>query len=111
MQNRFAVMWDCDGLEAIVNENDIAEKRMWALLRGKRQPKIPVESNLMYWRLRAQANPQRHYEIYVIDADPDITTNDIRSAFEADPQTMADTIRRIGHRLYSDRQTKERAIV
>jgi hypothetical protein len=31
--------------------------------------------------------------------------------FEADPQTAADTIRRIGHKHYSDRQIKKEVIV
>jgi hypothetical protein len=31
--------------------------------------------------------------------------------FEADPQTAADTIRRLGHKFYSDRATQSRAIV
>jgi hypothetical protein len=30
--------------------------------------------------------------------------------FENDPQSAADTIRRIGQKYYSDRETKERAI-
>jgi hypothetical protein len=30
--------------------------------------------------------------------------------FDANPQTAADTIRRIGHKYHSDRETKERAI-
>jgi hypothetical protein len=57
----------------------------------------------MHWQLRAQANPQRHYEIYVLEVQDGITVEDVRVAFEADPQEMADTVRRIGHKFYSDR--------
>jgi hypothetical protein len=39
----------------------------------------------------------------LISVDKGITPEDIRTAFEADPQSMADTVRRIGHCLHSDR--------
>jgi hypothetical protein len=63
------------------------------------------------WRLRARFNTQRNYEIYIVHATPEITQEDIREMFEADPQTAADTIRRLGHKFYSDRATQPRAIV
>jgi hypothetical protein len=58
----------------------------------------------MHWQLRARFNSHRHYEIYIITATPGITEDDVRDMFEADPQTAADTIRRIGQKYYSDRQ-------
>jgi hypothetical protein len=61
--------------------------------------------------LRARFNTQRNYEIYIVHATPEITQEDIVSMFEADPQTAADTIRRLGHKFYSDRATQSRAIV
>ena len=106
-----ALMWDCMGLEAAVNVSDISKKRVWAALRGEDLDKVQADPILPQWRLRAQFNPQRHYEIYIIEADEGITVADIRNAFEASPQTMAETVRRIGHKFFSDRQTKERAIV
>ena len=102
MSHMFAVMWDCDGLEAIVDVTECQQQRAWAMLKGIRNP--PVElPNLMHWQLRAQANPQRHYEIYVLESGEDVTVEDVRVAFEAAPQEMADTVRRIGHKFYSDR--------
>lgn len=111
MSNTFALMWDCNGLEAVVNVSDINKKRMWATLKGEDTSRIPFEPNLMHWQLRAQFNPQRHYEIYILEATDGITTDDIVSAFEASPQTMADTVRRIGHRFYSDRRQERDVIV
>ena len=105
--NRFVVMWDCNGLEAVEQLPDPAETT-FALLKGTEPPKPP---NIMHWRLRAQFNTQRHYEIYVVDATKGITAEDIRDMFEASPQTAADTIRRIGTQFYSDRQTQKAAIV
>jgi hypothetical protein len=63
------------------------------------------------WALRARFNPQRNYEIYIVTATPEIDQKDIVEMFEADPQTAADTIRRLGTKFYSDRATQTRAIV
>ena len=105
--NRFVVMWDCNGLEAVEQLPDPADTT-FALLKGTEPPKPP---NIMHWRLRAQFNTQRHYEIYVFDTVKGITAEDIREMFEASPQTAADTIRGIGTVFYSDRQTQKAAIV
>jgi len=105
--NRFVVMWDCNGLEAVEQVPDPAETT-FALLKGTEPPKPP---NIMHWRLRAQFNSQRHYEIYVFETVKGITKDDIVEMFEASPQHAADTIRRIGTVFYSDRQTQKAAIV
>jgi hypothetical protein len=104
--SQFAIMWDCHGLEAVARVPDPADTT-FALLKGVEPPKLP---NLLHWQLRARYNSQRHYEIYVITATAGITEEDIREMFDASPQAAADTIRRIGHKFYSDRETKERAI-
>lgn len=96
-----ALMWSCEGLEAAVCVTDIKQTMLLETLKtGRRQTQMP---NLLHWRLRAQANPQRHYEIYLIGVEPDITVETIREAFESSPQHMADTVRRLGHEFYSDR--------
>ena len=105
--NRFAVMWDCNGLEAVEQLPDPAETT-FALLKGTKPPEYP---NIMHWRLRAQFNTQRHYEIYVFETVKGITKDDIVEMFEASPQHAADTIREIGTVFHSDRQTQKAAIV
>ena len=105
--NRFVVMWDCNGLEAVEQLPDPAETT-FALLKGEEPPKPP---NIMHWRLRAQFNTQRHYEIYVFETVKGITKDDIVEMFEASPQHAADTIREIGTVFHSDRQTQKAAIV
>jgi hypothetical protein len=103
MKNRiYAVMWDCYGLESIAEVPDPA-LATFAVLKDQEPPWTP---NINMWRLRAQFNTQRHYEIYIINTTPEITREDIVSMFEADPQTAADTIRRLGTRFYSDRCDK-----
>jgi hypothetical protein len=102
----FAIMWDCYGLEAVARVPNPAD-RTFALLKGIEPPAMP---NINMWELRARFNTQRNYEIYLITATPGIDEDDIRAMFEADPQGSADTIRRIGQKFFSDRETKERAI-
>ena len=105
--NIFAIMWDCNGLEAVEQVPDPA-LTTFAVLQDREPPRPP---NLNTWALRARFNSQRNYEIYIVHATPEITQEDIRAMFEADPQTAADTIRRLGHKFYSDRATQPRAIV
>ena len=111
MSDTIALMWDCNGLEAAVNVDDINRQRTWALLKGEDASKVPAPPNLLHWQLRAQFNNQRHYEIYIITVEEGITVDDIVAAFEANPQGMADTVRRIGHKFYSDRATEPARIV
>jgi hypothetical protein len=93
-------------LEAAINVDDIQRQRTWAALKGAAPDRIPGP-NLLMWRLRAEANPQRHYEIYLVTVEDDVTVADICAAFRRAPQEMADTVRRIGHRFYSDRATEK----
>ena len=99
----FAIMWDCYGLEAVAKVPDPAD-HTFAVLANKPKPEVP---NINHWALRARFNPQRNYEIYIITATPDISAGDIRAMFENDPQGAADTIRRIGHKFVSHRDTTE----
>ncbi len=105
--NWFAVMWDCDGLEAVVKVPRDSD-RTFAVLANQPPPQLP---QLNHWRLRAQFNSHRHYEIYLVSAEAGIDAEDIRSMFEASPQAAADTIRRCGQQWYSARAIKKPAIV
>ena len=102
----FVVMWDCHGLEAVARVPDPADTT-FALLKGDKPPEPP---NIMHWKLRARANTQRHYEIYIFNASPGIEAEDIRKYFEVGPQAAADRIREIGQEIYSDR-VKEHEVV
>ena len=97
-------MWDCHGLEAIARVPDPADTT-FALLKDEKPPEIP---NLMHWELRATYNPQRHYEIYIVETESGIDREDIVKMFENTPQHAADTVRRIGHCYYSNRANEDR---
>lgn len=105
----FVVMWCHEGLEYV---GDITADRYNALITRLKGEEFMPTHNLFHMRLRAQYNPQRHYEIYIVAVDDEISTNDITEMFEADPQTAADTIRERGQCFYSDRlDTSRQAIV
>ena len=83
---------------------------MWQKLKGEpvSGSAIPNYNHLL---LRARYNSQRHYEIYSVAATDGITAEDIQDMFEASPQSAADTIRRLGHCLHSDRSEKHRVLI
>jgi hypothetical protein len=102
-------MWDCNGLEYIGDITADDQRMIVESLKGKESPRRAL-ANPYHLRLRAQFNPQRHYEIYFVTATDGITEADIRDMFEASPQTAADTIRELGTVFYSDRATQKVAI-
>jgi hypothetical protein len=109
MNHQFVIMWDCNGLEYIGDITADDQRMIVETLMGKNSPRRAL-ANPYHLRLRAQFNPQRHYEIYFVTATEGITEDDIREMFESDPQAAADTIRRLGTVFYSDRATKKVAI-
>ena len=96
---KYLAMWDCLGLECLINISEIEGKRAWSTLKEEKLPDYPP---LHMMEFRAKANPQRNYEIYLFTSY-DISEEDIRRLFEDSPQVMADTIRRQGVPVYSNR--------
>ena len=103
-------MWCNEGLECCIDITADEQKRMWQKLKGEpvSGSAIPNYNHLL---LRARFNSQRHYEIYSVEATDGITADDICEMFEADPQSAADTIRRLGHCMHSDRAEKHRVAI
>jgi len=103
MSNLFLVSWDCAGLEAVINVTDYEKEVTWATLKDE-DTLTNLGSMVRHLMLRAQANPQRHYEIYTMNVQEGITDEDIRSMFDSDPQGSADLFRDRGNQIYSDRR-------
>jgi hypothetical protein len=82
---------------------------MWSTLKGEK-PKVRIPGiDLLI--LRARANPQRNYEIYTVQVEPDVNLKDIREMFKDSPQDIVDLVRARGHKIYSDRlYTEDRVI-
>jgi len=110
MSHQFLIVWDNLGLECCIDITEDEQRRMWQTLRGEPVSETTIP-NLNHIMLRARLNSHRHYEIYTCEATDGITAEDIRDMFEASPQTAADTIRRLGHCMHSDRATKDRVLI
>lgn len=105
----FLVMWDCNGLEYLADITESEQLVTWERLKGNDAIRHSY-ANPHHLMLRARYNPQRHYEIYTFSAAEGITKDDITSMFENSPQSAADTIRKVGHCMYSDRAQEKVAI-
>ena len=108
-EHQFLVMWDCNGLEYLADITVDQQRVTWEKLQGKETPRHSY-ANPYHLKLRAQFNSQRHYEIYTFNAVEGISEQEIRDMFENSPQTAADTIRRIGHCIHSDRAPADHKI-
>jgi len=110
VNHQFLVMWCNEGLEYVADITADQQRVVWERLQGRDSPKHAY-ANPFHLRLRAQANPQRHYEIYIIDAEEGIGEAEIRSMFESSPQAAVDTIRSKGIKFYSDRAEVDRTVI
>jgi hypothetical protein len=110
MSHQFLIMWCNEGLECCIDITEDQQRRMWQQLKGELVSESAIP-NLNHIMLRARFNTHRHYEIYTCEATDGITAEDICEMFEVSPQTAADTIRRLGHCLHSDRATKDRVLI
>ena len=113
-KNAYLIYWCNEGLESVVpvsqyEEIDVANT--FRILADKDPMRNPVNTIIQGMLLRARCNTQRHYELYAIEADPGISGQDIESMFRANPQSSADTIRRIGVKLWSDRINTDRIVI
>ena len=108
-EHQFLVVWDCNGLEYLADITADQQRVVWDKLKGVDSPRHSY-ANPQHLILRAKCNPQRHYEIYTFNAVEGITEDDIRGMFKHSPQTAADTIRKVGHCMHSDRAQQEVAI-
>ena len=100
MNHQFVVMWSNEGLEYVGDVTAEQGAKTWAALKGEEYRGMP---NLLHMRLRAQYNPQRHYEIYAIDCAEGMDEKFWREQWDEYPQETAELIRERGHELYSDR--------
>ena len=105
--NVFVLSWDQEGLESCINATAMDQAKMWDLLADKK-PGHKLSYIVTMLMVRAQANPQRHYEIYTIHVSAGITEYDLREMFTDDPQGAAELIRNRGTKLASYRADKSR---
>lgn len=105
----FIVVWDMTGIESVIDAGAIASEDTFNRLRGDRSNLLG--SLLHTLKCRAQVNNQRHYEIYSINVDECISEDDVMLMFKDAPQNAADTIRRLGMKIYSDRANPKTQVI
>jgi hypothetical protein len=101
---KFLVSWCNEGLEVLYDLTDWEKNNLWNILKETTDPSTP-KLNMMI--MRARANAQRQYEIYLFQTD-DLDTGQVTTAFEEEPQFMADFIRQNGTKIYSDYYPKHK---
>jgi hypothetical protein len=94
------------GLESCVNATELDQQRTLEILSNQGAGHNKLGHIVSHLRLRAQANHQRHYEIYSIAVDATISKEDLVAQFEENPQAMADLVRSRGNKIYSNRLSK-----
>ena len=100
----YLAYWCNEGLESIT---DITKYSKWDqqqlvnVIAGKKTESNPVNSIISIMRMRAQANFQRHYELYYFTSD--IEQEDIEESFKYMPQQIVNMIRKVGVKIFSDR--------
>lgn len=108
--NHFIAVWDMTGLECLFDVSQaIKEYEDWekaktvAILKEEKTPPKPRGIPLEMMLLRARVNTQRKYEIYEFTSE--LSYKEVVNIFEEDPQVIVESIREIGHKIYSDRHT------
>lgn len=106
--NQFLAVWDCYGLEYLINLSEYSKQLTISILKETEKPIPPPIDQLM---LRARMNVQREYEIYSFNAVDDLTEELIRDIFKENPQFIVNWIRLNGQQIYSDKQKLKHKVI
>jgi hypothetical protein len=104
--NAYLIYWCNEGLESVTPITQYEkwnEENTFRILKDEPTERNPLTYMIQMMTMRARFNPDRHYELYAIDCEENITKEQLEQMFENDPQTSADLIRNRGHRLFSHR--------
>jgi len=112
----YLAMWDMLGLECLfdvdthMNElNEWEKQKVVAILKEEQTPKKPQGIPLQMLILRARYNSQRCYEIYEFNST--LAYNELKEAFEDNPQPIVKWIRENGKKVYSDYVKREKKLI
>ena len=109
-------MWDMLGLESLHDVdyhndryNEWERQQVVAILKEEHIPARPTGIPLQMMLLRAKVNSQRAYEIYEFNST--LKYDELKTAFEVDPQPIVEWIRENGKQVYSDYIKQNRKMV
>jgi hypothetical protein len=112
MSTQWVVLFDNEGLDTLVPWGELAQDRMLTKLSGGEMKSPHPQHIVSRMMLRARFNEQRSPEVWTYQTDTDITYNEMRSLWEANPQYIADLIREKGEQLHGDKPgTKSRVVI
>jgi len=100
----FIVSWDMTGIESVIDASELDSEDTFNRLMGEKSNRFG--HTLWMITMRARMNSHRHYEVYSIRVDRDITQADIKDMFEENPQGSAELIREHGYKIFSNRLEK-----
>jgi len=107
--NIFIVVWDMTGLEAVIDVSELTSEDTMRILKGEKGSALG--RTMFVLTQRARANSHRHYEIYSVHTNPEITKQDMADMFHQNPQAAADLIRARGTKIYSDRASDKVQVI
>jgi hypothetical protein len=107
-ERRFLAMWDCNGLESLIDITGHDHDAMMAGLKGETF-KTPYNISMMI--MRAKFNTQRSYEIYAFTTEDDIDYDTVLDMFKHSPQVIVNAIRKNGHMIHSDYNPNEKRVI
>ena len=112
----YLAMWDSQGLECLFDVgfymdqyNEWEKQKVISILKEERTPDQPRGVPLQMMILRAKANSQRAYEIYEFNST--MAYDELKEAFEIDPQPIVEWIRVNGKKVYSDYLKQDRKMI
>ena len=116
MTKHYLAVWDCNGLESLHDVgyhmdryNQWEKQKVLSILKEERIPDQPKGIPLQMLILRAKYNSQRAYEIYEFNST--MAYDELKEAFEIDPQPVVEWIRNNGKKVYSDYVKQERKMI
>lgn len=89
--------------------NEWEKQKIVSILKEERTPKKPQGIPLQHMIIRAKVNSQRAYEIYEFNST--LAYNEIKEAFEDNPQPIVEWIRANGKKVYSDYVKREKKLI
>jgi hypothetical protein len=112
----YLAMWDMLGLESLHDVdlhmskyNEWEQQKVVAILKEERIPTQPSGIPLQMMLLRAKVNSHRAYEIYEFNST--MAYDELKEAFEVDPQPIVEWIRENGKQVYSDYIKQNRKMI
>ena len=106
------VMWHQYGIEAVVDITKQQKEQVFDILAtGRDSFGSWLNTTVTHMTLRARANDQRNYEIYSIWVDESIGEEDILSAFDENPQNMANLVRERGTEIFKNGRGSQKQVI